>query len=172
LTEHLAMIAQSELPMNSKQFVNVNLALGALTAAANGGAAVMMLGDPSRWAAAEIGEAVLFASIGFALVVVGASAIAGRTSLSRALSWQAGSLAGLLCLLTLWGLTVLLGNSDQQIATSWMVGVLSGLAVYLFYLVRHAADPRRFAALRPILLGLCAVAIAVDVGVFARVGWF
>ncbi len=158
--------------MNSKQFVNVNLVLGALTSVANGGAAVMMLGDSSRWSTSQIGEAVLFASIGFALVVVGALAIVGRTPLSRALSWQAVILAGLLCLLTLWGLTILLGKFDQQTAISWMVGILSALAIYLFYLVRHTADPNRFASLRPILLSLCGVAIAVDIGVFARVGWF
>lgn len=158
--------------MNSKQFVNVNLALGALTAVTNGGAAMMMLGDSSRWSTAQIGEAVLFASIGLALVVVGSLAIAGRIPLSRALKWQAGALFGLLGLLTLWGSTILLGKSDQQIATSWMVGILSGLAIYLFYLVRHTSDPSRFASLQPILLGLCGVAIVVDIGVFTRVGWF
>jgi hypothetical protein len=158
--------------MNSRQFVNINLALGALTAMANGGAVMMMLGDSSRWSATQIGEAILFATMGFALVIVGALVIAGRASLARALNWQAGTLAGLLCLLTLWGLMILLSQSDQQITTSWMVGILSGLAVYVFFLVQHAADPNRFASLRPILLGLCAVAIVVDIGVFARVGWF
>lgn len=156
--------------MNSRQFVHVNSALGAITAMANGGAAMMMLGDLSRWSTAQIGEAVLFASIGLTLVVVGALAIAGRTPLSRALNWQAGVLACLLCLLTLWGLTILLGKSDQQIAISWMVGILSGLAIYVFFLVRHALD--RFASLRPTLLSLCGVAVVVDLGVFARVGWF
>lgn len=156
--------------MNSRQFVNVNLAIGALAAVANGGAALMMLGESSRWTAAQIGEATLFASIGLALVVLGALAIAGKTQLAQALNWQAGALAVLLCLLTLWGLTIVLGKPGQQI--TWMVGILSGLAIYLFYLVRHAVDARRYASLRPILLGLCAVAIVVDVGVFARVGWF
>lgn len=157
--------------MSSRPFINVNLALGALTSVVNGGAAMMMLGDSSRWSAAQIGEAILFASVGFALVVVGALAIAGRIPLLRALNWQAGALAGLLCLLTLWGVTVLLGKSDQQNSVSWMVGILSGLAIYLLYLVRHTVDRDRYASLRPILLSLCAVAIVVDVGVFARFGW-
>jgi membrane-bound ClpP family serine protease len=103
-------------------------------------------------------------------VVPGALAIAGKTLPAQALNWQAGALAVLLCLLTLWGLTIMLGKPGQQI--TWMVGNLSGLAICLFHLVRHAVDPRRYASLRPILLGLCAVAIMVDVGVFARVGWF
>lgn len=158
--------------MNSRQFVNVNLALGALTSVANGGAAMMMLGDSSQRSPAQIGEAILFASIGLALVVIGALAIAGRTSMPRALNWQAGALAGLLCLLTLWGLTILLAKSDQQFAVSWMVGILSALAIYLFYLVRHTVDASRFEALRLPLLIACGVAIVVDLGVFARIGWF
>jgi hypothetical protein len=158
--------------MNSRQFVSINLALGALTAVTNGGAAMMMLGESSRWAAAQIGEALLFASIGFALVVVGALAIAGRAQLAHALNLQAGALAALLCLLTIWGLTIMLGKSDEQISVSWMVGILSALAIYLFYLLRHAVDPSRFTTLRPLLILLCAVAIMVDIGVFARVGWF
>ena len=157
--------------MNSRQFVNVNLALGALAAIANGGAAMMMLSDASRWSAAQIGEAALFASIGFALVVIGAMAIAGRTSLSRALVWQAAALASLLCLLILWGATILLGRGQEPANISWMVGILSGLAIYLFYLVRHA-DEGKFQSLRASLIALCAVAILIDIGVFARVGWF
>jgi len=116
------------------------------------------------------GRVRLRTSIGLALVVPGALAIAGKTLPAQALNWQAGALAVLLCLLTLWGLTIMLGKPGQQI--TWMVGNLSGLAICLFHLVRHAVDPRRYASLRPILLGLCAVAIMVDVGVFARVGWF
>jgi hypothetical protein len=157
--------------MTSKQFVYINLTLGALTALANGGAAMMMLADSSRWSSAQVGEAALFASIGFVLVAFGALAIARRISMSRSLNLQAGALGGLLCLLTFWGVTILLGKSDQQVTVSWMVGVLSGLAVYLYYLLRHASDPKRFASLRPMLFSLCAVAIVVDVGVFARVGW-
>ncbi len=158
--------------MNSRQFVNVNLVLGALAAIANGGAAMMMLGDTSRWTSAQIGEATLFASIGFVLVVLGALAIAGKAQLMRVLSLQAAALAGLLCLLTLWGLTIVLSKPDQQTAISWMVGILSALALYVFHLVRHTVEPSRFTSLRPILLGLCALAILVDLGVFARVGWF
>ena len=158
--------------MNSKQFANINLALGTLTVVANGGAAMMMLNDSPRWATSQIAEAVLFATIGLALVLVGALAIAGRTPLSRALQWQAGVLAALLCFLTLWGATILLGKPSQQISVSWMVGILSGLAIYLFYLVRHAASPTLFTSLRPILAGLCTLAIIVDVGVFARIGLF
>lgn len=158
--------------MNSKQYVKVNLALGALTAVANGGAAMMMIGDSSHWSASQIGEATLLSIVGIALTVFGAMAIAGRVSMSRALSWHAGILVGLLCVLSLWGLTVLLDMSDQQYAMSWMVGLLSVLAVYLFYLVRHTVAPSRFVSLRPTMLGLCAFSIMVDIGVFARVGWF
>lgn len=146
--------------------------IGALTAVANGAGAMMMLGNTSRWTATQIAEATLFASIGFALVLLGALSMAGRAQSSRVLNWQTIALGGLVCLLTLWGLTIALSKPDEQTAISWMVGILSALAIYVYYLVRHAVDPNRFAMLRRILLGACTAAIMVDVGVFARVGWF
>lgn len=149
----------------------VNVALGALTAVANGAAAMMMIGDSQR-SLAQVGEAALFALIGFALVVIGAIALAGRAPLPRALSWQASALAALLLFLTLWGATILLANPGQPFAVSWMVGILSALAIYLFFLVRRTVEAKRFESFRWPLLIACGVAIVVDLGVFARVGWF
>jgi hypothetical protein len=153
------------------KFVNVNTAIGALTAIANGGAAMMMLGDPARYPTFKVIEASVFATVGFSLVVLGVLLLAGRASLARTLAWQAGSLACLLALLTFWGFTILLTSPDQRLAVSWMVGVLSALAVYVFFLLRQVTDVRKFESFRRPLLVACAVAIAVDFGVFVRVGW-
>jgi Ca2+/Na+ antiporter len=156
--------------MNSPQMLYINIALGALTAVANGAAAMMMIGDPQR-SLAQVGEATLFAVIGFALVVIGAIALAGRMPLARALRWQSGALAALLLLLTLWGTTILFAKSGQPLAVSWMVGILSALAIYLFFLVKRTVEARTFESLRLPLLIACGIAIVVDLGVFARVGW-
>lgn len=155
--------------MNSRQFLNINLGLGAVTAVANGGAAMMMLSDASQWSTPDIGEAILFAFIGLVLVMVGTLAIAGKISLPAALKWQAATLGGLLGLLTVWGMTILFVKSDRQIALSWMVGILSGLAIYCFHLVKHTFSRDLFEALRGSLLIVCNIAILVDISVFARV---
>lgn len=154
--------------MNSRQFLNINLGLGAVTAVANGGAAMMMLSDASQWSTPDIGEAILFAFIGLVLVMVGTLAIAGKISLPAALK-VAGSSIRWIAGLTVWGMTILFVKSDRQIALSWMVGILSGLAIYCFHLVKHTFSRDLFEALRGSLLIVCNIAILVDISVFARV---
>ena len=55
-----------------------------------------------------------------------------------------------------------------------MFGILSGLAIYCYILSRRVLSlgrPNR-SAIGMVLLVVCGLGIAVDIGVFVRVGWF
>ena len=158
--------------MNSKKYLKINLVVGMLAAVANGGAALMMIGDQSQWPISSIGEAALLASAGFLLIILSGLALAGKLSLASALKGQSNILSALVFVLTLWGMTFFLQKPNQQANISWMIGFLSGLSIYSFYLAKNSFSKDAFASRRPLFLGMCIFAVLVDISVFARVGWF
>lgn len=156
--------------MNPKKHILINLIIGALTAISNGAAAVMMLSDQANWTTQNVAEAVLFCAIGLSLVVLSALAYAGTLSVRTALMAQVSALAILLLALMTWGVSIIASSEQQQI--SWMVGILSALAGYLFFLSKQVLNPLRFQRLKLFLIVVLVAVVAVDLGVFAKVGWF
>lgn len=157
--------------MTSRGFLQINLALGAFVAATNGAAAMMMVGDASQWSIAQVAEATLFALGGCALLLLGLLGLSGRLSVPQALTSQTGALAGLIGLLTIWGMSILVRTAHASTEISWMVGILSALSIYSFHLARHVLPPERFRSIRAFAMPLCGLAILVDLAVFAKVGW-
>ena len=156
--------------MNSRKYVLTNLVIGALTAISNGAAAMMMLSDRVNWTGQNVAEAILFCVVGLSLVILGALAFSGKLSERAALMVQASCLTVLLLALITWGASIVASPVQQQI--SWMVGILSGLAAYLFFLSKQVLSTSRFQLYKSYFIVVCVVAVAVDLSVFAKVGWF
>jgi hypothetical protein len=157
--------------MHERQYLYTNLALGALTAFSNSAASAIMLNNSSRIAGGSIFEALLYATFGYALVVIGALAVMGRIAVVRALKYQAIALTVLLTLLTLWGWSILISMPNREVRIAWMLGMLSALGVYIYFLVRKAI-PEQFAKFHIILTSVCLIAIVTDLSVFAKLGFF
>ena len=156
--------------MNSRKYVLTNLVIGALTAISNGAAAMRMLSDRVNWTGQNVAEAILFCVVGLSLVILGALAFSGKLSERAALMVQASCLTVLLLALITWGASIVASPVQQQI--SWMVGILSGLAAYLFFLSKQVLSTSRFQLYKSYFIVVCVVAVAVDLSVFAKVGWF
>lgn len=152
--------------------VVVNMTIGGITALANGAAAAVMIGQQPSWDGRQVGEAVLLAAVGLALLAPGILALAGKISGERVLQWQSLVLGVLVAALGVWGVLLLVNPVEMGGRTTWMIGILSGLAIYVFFLVRRSVDGQRFRIVQPAMLSFCALAVGVDVAVFARVGWF
>lgn len=155
-----------------KNSIYINLGIGALTLISNSGAAIMMINDPTRWSSANILEALLFAFVGFFLIVLSALAIAKRISQTVALNFQFFGLMCLVSLLISWGVLLLLNSISGQVKISWSFGILSAFALYLVYLSRQLEINRRYPIVNRILVFVCGLGVVVDIGVFIRVGYF
>jgi hypothetical protein len=158
--------------VNAKALTNINLAIGGFVVVTNGGASVMMLGDRASWSTAQLVEALLYASVGLGIVLIGVLALIARLPASRAVALQGALLAALVFLLLCWGVSLVLrGGTDAEPHAVWMVGLLTSLAWYVGYLLKNVLSAERLASLRvPLLLGLVVVAL-VDVAVFLDTGF-
>ena len=155
-----------------KNSIYINLGIGALTLISNSGAAIMMINDPTHWSNANILEALLFAFVGFFLIVFSTLAITKRISQTVALNFQFLGLMCLVGLLISWGVLLLLNSISGQVKISWSFGVLTAFALYLVYLSRQIEINRRYPIVNRILVFACGLGVVVDIGIFIRVGYF
>ncbi|MGH8671026.1 MAG: hypothetical protein ACREUA_03165, partial [Burkholderiales bacterium] len=86
-------------------FVYINLAIGLLTAVANGGALVLTLGGRGGTLAGQVPEMSAWFATGVFLLVMSGYALIRRDSAPKVLRFQAGVVVALVVGLALWGVS-------------------------------------------------------------------
>lgn len=153
-------------------FVYINLAIGLLTAVANGGALVLTLGGRGGNLTGQVPEMGAWFTTGFFLFAMSGYALLRRESAPKILRFQAGVVAALIVGLALWGVSTILSGPVTQSRVVWSAGYLSLGALYAVILGLRAFDEVRHVGWRILAWGFFAACVLIDVSVLVKLGDF
>lgn len=121
-------------------FLYINLAIGLLTAIANGSALLLTLSAPQPHFVERKPEMILWVSVGGFIAVCSGYAILRRSALMSALRLQAIVLAGLISAIGIWAVSLVLGGVPEGSRLAWTPGLLSVGAFYSLLLIQRVFE--------------------------------
>jgi hypothetical protein len=153
-------------------FIYINLAIGLLTAAANGAALLLTLGGRGGNLTGQIPEMTAWFATGAILLAMSGFALIRRESTPQILRLQAGVVIALIIGLALWGVSAILIGPVTQSRVTWSVGYLSLGALYSVILALRAFDELKHFGWRILAWGFFAVCVLIDISVIVKLSDF
>jgi len=153
-------------------FIYINLAIGLLTAVANGGALALTLGGRGGTLAGQVPEMSAWFATGLLLLGMSGYALIRRESAPKVLRFQAGVVVALVVGLALWGVSTILSGPVAQSRVVWSVGYLSLGALYAAILGLRAFDELKHVTWRILAWGFFAMCVLIDISVLVKLGDF
>ena len=153
-------------------FIYVNLAIGLLTAVANGGALVLTLGGLGGELTGQVPEMGAWFATGLLLLAMSGYALLRRESAPKIVRYQAVVVGVLVVGLALWGVMTILSGPVTQSRVVWSAGYLSLGALYAVILALRAFDELKQIAWRVLAWSIFAVCVLIDVSVLIKLGDF
>lgn len=153
-------------------FIYVNLAIGLLTAVANGGALVLTLGGRGGDLTGQVPEMGAWFATGLLLLAMSGYALLRRESAPKIVRYQAVVVGVLVVGLALWGVMTILSGPVTQSRVVWSAGYLSLGALYAVILALRAFDELKHIAWRVLAWSIFAVCVLIDVSVLIKLGDF